>query len=148
MGGARRVKRAWATTLIVGCTVLRAAPVCADGSGLEVAAHCDRAPAPGRVLCEVSAKPRSGRLVWSDVLVVRAPEFARPLRSRVLAVLGTSPELATAKLALVAVQPGQGRLDLLVRGVICQAANAAQGCKAVSQPLSAVLEVGPPPPAP
>ncbi len=138
--------KAWATTLMVSCAVLCAGPVCADGSGLEATAHCEPAPGPGRVLCEVSAKPGSGRLVWSDVLVVRAPEFARPLRSRVLLVLGSSPEAAAAKLALVATQAGQGKLELLVRGVICRASDAgAQGCKTVSQPVNAVLEVGPAP---
>ncbi len=137
--------KGWATTLIVSCAVFGAGPVCAGGSGLEATAHCERAVGPGRVLCEVSVKPTAGRLVWSDVLVVRAPEFARPLRSRVAFVLGAAPTTAAAKLALVATQAGQGKLELLLRGVICQdaQAGAAQGCRAVAQPLSMALEVGP-----
>ncbi|MEO8902472.1 MAG: hypothetical protein ABI488_10830 [Polyangiaceae bacterium] len=136
--------KAWATVLCVTCAALCAGPVRAGGSGLSVLAQCGRAPGPGRVLCEVSAKPESGRLVWSDVLVVHAPEFARPLRSRVVLELGANPQAAAATLALVASQAGQGKLDILVRGVICSAdqAGAAQRCKAVAQPVSAVLEVG------
>ena len=141
--------KAWATVLCVTFAALCAAPVCAGDSGLYALVQCGRAPGPGRVLCEVSAKPMSGRLVWSDVLVVHAPAFARPLRSRVVAVSG--PEAAAAKLALVATQPGQGKLELLVRGVICSDAQAGAGqrCQAVAQPVSAVLEVGTPaPPVP
>ncbi|MEP7051958.1 MAG: hypothetical protein ABJB12_16455 [Pseudomonadota bacterium] len=135
--------KAWAT-LLGGCmVVLWAGSVCADGSALQATAHCAHPPSPGRVLCEVNAKASSGRLVWSDVLVVRAPAFARPLRSRVVAVLGTSQEAATAKLALVAGQVGQGKLELLMRGVICKEANAAEACQTVTQALSAPLEVGP-----
>lgn len=133
------------TTLLAGIfAALCARPLCADAGALQVAAHCERALVPGRVLCEVSARASSGRLVWSDVLVVRAPAFARPLRSRVLAVLGASPEIATAKLAFVAAEVGEGRVLLLLRGVICNDANAAAACQAVTQPLSAALQVGPP----
>ncbi len=140
-----RAMNAWATTLLVISAALCAGSVAADNGGLEATAHCERAPGPGRVLCDVSAKPGSGRLMWSDVLVVRAPEFARPLRSRVVLVLGASSE-AAAKLALVATQAGQGKLELLVRAVICRASDAsAQGCKTVSQPVSVALEVGPAP---
>lgn len=135
--------RGWAALLCGTFTVLSAGRLCADGGALEATAHCDRSPGPGRVLCEVTAKASSGRLVWSDVLVVRAPVFARPLRSRVLAVFGASPETATAKLALVATQIGEGKLELLLRGVICKDANAAEACQAVALPLSATLEVGP-----
>jgi hypothetical protein len=122
---------------------LCAGQLSASGSALQATAHCDRALVPGRVLCEVSAKASSGRLVWSDVLVVRAPAFARPLRSRVLASLGSSPETATAKLALVVAQVGPGQVELLVRGVICKENNRAEACQAVTEPLSAVWEVGP-----
>ncbi|MEO7036646.1 MAG: hypothetical protein ABI548_22050 [Polyangiaceae bacterium] len=137
--------KAWATVLWVTCAVLCAAPVCAGDSLLFVLVQCGRAPGPGRVLCEVSAKPKSGRLVWSDVLVVHAPEFARPLRSRLVLALGASPA-AAATLALVASQAGQGKLELLVRGVICSddQAGAGQRCRALAQPVSALLEVGAP----
>lgn len=136
--------KAWATVRCAICAVLCAAPVCAGDSGLYAQARCARAAGPGRVLCTVSAKPKSGRLVWSDVLVVHAPGFAPPLRSRVVAVVGVSPEAAAATLALVATQPGQGTLELLVRGVICSEAGAGERCKAVAQPVSALVEVGPP----
>ena len=147
----------WPLLLAVTCSALCAAPVCAEASGNALAAtvHCASVAGPGRVLCELSVHAVAGRLVWSDALVVRAPAFARPLRSRVVATLGTDPSTgasaATAKLALVASQPGQGQLDVLARGVVCRdpEPGAGQACHAVALAVSALVLVGAPPvPAP
>jgi hypothetical protein len=119
-------------------------PVRADVNRLEAHLSCQRAAGPGRVLCELTTKPSSGKLVWSDALVVRAPSFARPLRSRFVAQLGagSEPGAAWAKLALVASEPGQGQLELLARGVVCHDPGAGESCKAVVLPVSALVEVG------
>jgi hypothetical protein len=116
----------------------------ADANALEARLSCQRAPSPGRVLCELTTKPSAGKLVWSDALVLRAPGFARPLRSRFVAQLGagSEPGAAWAKLALVASAPGQGQLELLARGVVCPDPGAGELCRAVSVPVSALVEVG------
>lgn len=123
-------------------------PVHADMNRLEARLSCQRAAGPGRVLCELTTKPSSGKLVWSDALVVRAPDFARPLRSRFVAQLGagSEPGAAWAKLALVASRPGRGQLELLARGVVCPDPGAGELCRAVAVPVSVLVEVGQTPP--
>jgi hypothetical protein len=123
-------------------------PVHADANALEAHLSCQSAAGPGRVLCELTTKPTKGKLVWSDALVVRAPGFARPLRSRVVVQLGagSEPGAAWVKLALVASGPGQGKLELLARGVVCPDPSAGEPCKAVVLPVSALVEVGQTPP--
>jgi hypothetical protein len=81
-------------------------------------------------LCELITHAPFGKLVWSDALVVRAPAFARPLRSRVVAQLGGSagPAAGSAKLALVAAAAGQGQLEMLARGVVCHEGPAGDWC--------------------
>ncbi len=120
----------------------------ADANVLQAHLSCQSAAGPGRVLCELTTKPSSGKLVWSDALVVRAPGFARPLRSRFVAQVGAGaePGAAWAKLALVASGPGQGQLELLARGVVCPDPGAGEPCTAVVLPVSALVEVGQTPP--
>ena len=123
-------------------TPLRAAP-----PALEAQLDCEPVSRPGRVLCEVKSRARAGTLVWSDVLVVRAPDFARPLRSRVLTELlaKDSAVLTSRKLALVATAPGQGRLELLVRAVICRAGGGEPSCSAETVTVTTWLSVAAPP---
>ncbi|HEX3854745.1 MAG TPA: hypothetical protein VHW01_27475 [Polyangiaceae bacterium] len=120
----------------------------ADANALQARLSCQKAAGPGRVLCELTTKSSSDKLVWSDALVVRAPGFARPLRSRFVAQVGagSEPGAAWAKLALVASGPGQGQLELLARGVVCPEPGAGEPCKAVALPVSALIEVGQVPP--
>jgi hypothetical protein len=111
---------------------------------------CQRVAGPGRVLCELSTQARSGKLVWSDAIVLRAPGFARPLRSRFVVQLDSSgAPRASAKLALVAGTSGQGKLELLARAVVCSEGASGEWCKAEVLPVTALVEVGPPgPPSP
>ncbi len=105
---------------------------------------CQRATGPGRILCELDTQARSGKLVWSDALVVRAPGFARPLRSRFVAKLDSSgAPRASAKLALVASATGQGKLELLARGVVCNVGASGEWCGPEAVPVTALIEVGP-----
>jgi hypothetical protein len=115
---------------------------------LDARVVCAPAIGPGRIVCEFSAAAPSGKLVWVDALVVKAPAFARPLRSRVVAPLAASGErgTASAKLALVASELGQGTLDLLVRGVVCQEGPSGEHCAPLQARVSAAVNVGQPAP--
>jgi hypothetical protein len=122
----------------------------ADVNPLQARLSCQPALGAGRVLCELTTEASSGKLVWSDALVVRAPEFVRPLRSRFVAQLGAAaaPGAAWAKLALVASGPGQGQLELLARGVVCHEPAAIEACQAFSVRVTATVVVGEPTPVP
>ena len=116
----------------------------ADDSPFQASLSCQPAAGPGRILCELKAHATHGKLVWSDALVVRAPAFARPLRSRFVAQLGVPAASggAWAKLALVASEAGAGKLELLARGVICQEGPAGEWCEPVLAPVTVELSVG------
>ena len=115
----------------------------AEDSPLQASLTCQSTAGPGRILCELSTHATSGRLVWSDALVVHAPAFARPLRSRVVAQLGTPAVVggAWAKLALVASEAGEGKLEVLARGVVCRDGPNGQWCLPVRAPVSVELRV-------
>ena len=122
----------------------------ADDSPFQASLSCQPAAGPGRILCELTTRATQGKLVWSDALVVRAPAFARPLRSRLVAQRGAPAASggAWAKLALVASEAGAGKLELLARGVICRVGPAGEWCSAVVAPVSVELSVSTPSPAP
>ncbi|HET7542929.1 MAG TPA: hypothetical protein VFK05_23815 [Polyangiaceae bacterium] len=117
----------------------------ADEPPFAATLSCQPALGPGRILCELSARARRGKLVWSDALVVRAPAFARPLRSRLVAQLDSSAAAsgAWARLALVASAPGEGKLELLARGVICHDAATGEWCAPVQAPVTVDIRVPP-----
>lgn len=125
-------------TLAVGASAAGRAP------GLTAELSCQHGAGPGRILCELTTRARTGQLVWSDALVVRAPQFARPLRSRFVAPLDSSGAAsASAKLALVALTAGEGRLELLARAVVCHDGANGQWCAPEVQPVTAQVSVGP-----
>ena len=138
-----------AGSLLVAFGLALAPSVDADTPPLRAELECQRARSPGRVVCELRISASSGTLVWSDALVVRAPPFARPLRSRVSAELGTSaePGVAKAKLALVASEPGQAPLGILARAVGCREHAAGEGCFPEVLSVSAPVQVDAPPPS-
>jgi hypothetical protein len=120
-----------------------AARVQADDAPFQASLSCQPAVGPGRIVCELTTRATAGKLVWSDALVVRAPAFARPLRSRFVAHLRSSAAAggAWAKLALVASEGGEGKLELLARGVICYEGAAGEWCRAVRAPVTVDLHV-------
>jgi hypothetical protein len=126
--------------------LLPTAPLQADDSPFQASLSCQPAAGPGRLLCELTAHATHGKLVWSDALVVRAPAFARPLRSRFVAQLGTPAAAggAWAKLALVASEAGEGKLELLARGVICHDGTTGESCVSVLTPVTATISVSSP----
>ena len=116
-----------------------------SASGLTAELSCQRGAGPGRILCELTTRARTGQLVWCDALVMRAPQFARPLRSRFVAQLDASgAPKASAKLALVAASAGEGKLELLARAVVCRDGANGQWCAPEVLPVSAQVSVGPP----
>ena len=133
-----------ASVLALGLSL--ASRVQADGPPFQASLSCQPTSGPGRIVCELSARATEGTLVWSDALVVRAPAFARPLRSRFVAQLGAPAASggAWAKLALVASEAGAGKLELLARGVICRDGPAGEWCGPVQAKVSVELRVSPP----
>ena len=141
---------------VCGCvwvvaSVLGVAPAAnAEGSVLSARVECASATGPGRIVCELNVSASSGKLVWVDALVVQAPPFARPLRSRVVLQVGPAGALGTAsaKLALVASELGRGELQLRVRGVVCRESPSGESCGPEVVPVVAVVAAGQPAPSP
>lgn len=113
---------------------------------LELSARlvCPRRADPGRVVCEAEIELREGVLAWADVLVLEAPPFAPPLRSRVgpSALHMKSDQRQRLQLALAATAPGSGTLRVRARAVACPDA-ARRGCLPVVRETEARVEVGP-----
>ena len=105
---------------------------------------CARRPTPGRVVCEAELEVEAGAIAWADVLVLEAPPFAPPLRSRVgpSALFMKSEQRQRLQLALAATADGSGTLRVRARAVLCS--DAALGsCRAATREAEAVVEVGP-----
>ena len=106
---------------------------------------CRPEAAPGRVLCELKYQaPAGARLAWTDALVTRAPDFVRPLRSRL------SPERFAAAgaaerrlgLAFVASQNGVGRVTIRARAVVCAGQGPSERCRPQMRDVEAEIRVG------
>lgn len=111
---------------------------------LSVRLSCQRRPTAGRVLCEAELEVDRGVLRWADVLVVRAPDFARPLRARVgpSGLFMKTERRQRLQLALAATEPGAGLLEVRARAVVCPDASGAS-CRALSRASAASVAVGP-----
>jgi hypothetical protein len=114
---------------------------------LSAVLECPRRATPGRIVCEAELELTHGTLAWGDLLVLEAPDFARPLRARV------GPSSATLhrerrmrlQLALAATSAGEGRLRVRARAVSCagQGPSGPERCRAVSGEALATVRVGP-----
>jgi hypothetical protein len=126
--------------------VLALAPglVGADGGArafsLAAEVTCDPLPGPGKVQCLVRVRPVGGALQWSDAIVVSAPPFAPPLRTRV--AIGDAKrndaEGADFSLALAATADGVGELKVRARATVC----GDGGCRPVQAEGTARVVVG------
>jgi hypothetical protein len=107
---------------------------------IDVEATCDVAAGPGKIHCIVRERPRGGKWTWGDVIVVSAPVFAPPLRTRVAAgdASRNDAEGADFGLALAATGDGSGELRVLARAVVC----GDSGCRPVRAEASAKVVVG------
>jgi hypothetical protein len=107
---------------------------------LAVTASCEPLAGPGKVRCAVHVRPEGGAWRWGDVIVVAAPGFAPPLRTRAgLADLVRKDESEVEfALALAAVADGSGTLRIRARAVVC----GARGCRPVFAEAEARVIVG------
>jgi hypothetical protein len=112
----------------------------------DLSAHlsCQRRATPGRVLCEAELEVGDGTLRWSDVLVLEAPPFAPPLRSRVGpgALFMKTERRHRLQLALAATVLGQGTLRVRARAVYCPDATG-HDCRALVREVETSVQVGP-----
>jgi hypothetical protein len=101
---------------------------------------CDPLPGPGKVQCVVRVRPVGGSLRWSDAIVVAAPSFAPPLRTRVAAgdAKRNDADGVEFSLALAATGDGVGELKVLARGAVC----GDGGCRPVQAEGTARVAVG------
>src|SRR5207302_9101134 len=74
----------WALVLLLFVWAGEGGSAAAEPALLAEAA-CDPAPGPGKIHCTVRQRPKGGKWTWGDVIVVSAPPFAPPLRTRVAA---------------------------------------------------------------
>jgi hypothetical protein len=130
--------------LLFAATALAAGASRADGGArvpsLVAEVRCDPLPGPGKVQCLVGVRPGGGALRWSDAIVLSAPPFAPPLRTRVAAgdAKRNDAEGADFSLALAATADGVGELKVLARAVVCGDA----GCRPVQAEGVARVAVG------
>jgi hypothetical protein len=108
----------------------------------SVTMTCDRADAPGRVLCGVEARVGAEEsIAWGDVVLVGTPPFVAALRGRI------GPNDATAReahywrwaLALAIRQRGRGSVDARVRLVVCH----GDRCAPRELPVKGLVVAGP-----
>jgi hypothetical protein len=101
---------------------------------------CDPLPGPGKMQCLVRVRPIGGSLRWSDAIVLSAPPFAPPLRTRVAVgdAKRNDPEGADFSLALAATADGVGELKVLARATVC----GVGGCRPVQAEGVARVAVG------
>jgi hypothetical protein len=101
---------------------------------------CDPLPGPGKVQCVVRVRPLGGALRWSDAIVLGAPTFAPPLRTRVAVgdAKRNDSDGADFSLALAATADGVGELKVLARATVC----GDGGCRPVQAEGVAKVVVG------
>jgi hypothetical protein len=104
-------------------------------------ASCEPMGAPGKLRCAVRARPEQGAWQWGDVVVLAAPPFALPLRTRLglFDVVHKDESGMEFALALGATAAGAGTLRVRVRAVVC----GERGCLPVTAEAEAQVEVGP-----
>jgi hypothetical protein len=129
------------------CLVALAAPAAgAPEAEPRVELTCRREPAPGRVVCDLDVETERTRLAWGDALVVKAPEFARPVRSRVGVgeARTRNQRRLQLPLAFVATTTGKGEVVVLVRAVICstQPGSSEELCVPETRRARGSIEVG------
>ena len=122
-----------------------ALPAWAAGPDMRAELLCRPEAAPGRVLCELTYRASPGaHLVWADALVTAAPDFVRPLRSRVTPERFKEVDQAERKLTLafVAAKGGTGFVTVRARAVVCRGAGVQERCRPEGQEARAEIRVG------
>lgn len=110
--------------------------------GPEAVVTCEHALAPGRVRCELEARPAAGEsIAWGDAVLASVPPFVTALRGRIgpSDAVERAPERWRWAFALVAREQGHGDLLARVRLVLCRGA----ACEAREIPVTGRVDVGP-----
>ncbi|HEY6724991.1 MAG TPA: hypothetical protein VI197_13230 [Polyangiaceae bacterium] len=130
----------------VALVLLGAGSAGAEG-GLGGTFSCPQRETAGRVVCDLDLPKRSGdsTLVWVDALVLKAPPFLRPLRSRVtVPVARGGAHALNLPVAFVAQELGRAEISVRARAVVCrQLQPAPSGCRALQADFTASIRVGP-----
>jgi hypothetical protein len=110
---------------------------------MDVTVTCERKAKKGRVICDVEIEAASGRIAWADVVVVEAPPFAPPLRSRVAMADARSHTERRVRIpvAFVATAQGHGSVEVRGRAVLCSGGEG-ETCGPASKAARADLVVG------
>ncbi len=134
----------WLASAALFASAAWTSPLVAQDPPLAAELGCAIEPAPGRVVCRLDVEVSSGRLVWSDALVEKTPDFARPLRSRIGAREATQRGERRAELPVVFVAErlGKGTVEVVARAVVCRSDQGSEQCVALSRRVKATLEVG------
>ena len=142
-GTARRARAGCIGALLASLTQAAALGAAAPPE-LSARLECQRRPTPGRVLCEAELELSSGVLRWADVLVVAAPDFARPLRARVgpSALFMKTERRQRLQLALAATAVGEGSLRVRARAV-AGPDSTGRDCRPQVREIEASVSVGP-----
>lgn len=117
----------------------------AEPRAIDVTATCEHKAAKGRVICDVEIEATGGRIAWADVVVVEAPPFAPPLRSRVALAdaRARTDRRVRIPVAFVATAQGRGMVTVRGRAVVCTgSAGGHESCGPVSKDAAAELVVG------
>ncbi len=143
-GGAHWSQGRALAALLVGAFGGLVGPMAEARESARIAAglSCPERVGEGRIVCELTVTAPEGSLLsWTDALVVEAPEFALPLRSR---VIGRLPEEGAPRvvvpLPLLATAENTGVLRVRARAVLCPAASEAP-CATSSREVAASVAV-------
>lgn len=139
----RASSHALAPRLVLLAGLAASGSVSAEDNALHARIECQPRPTPGRVLCEAELEVETGMLRWADVLVLKAPAFAPPLRARVGpgALSKKSDQRQRLQLALAATEPGTGTLEIRARAVHCPD-GSGRNCRPLVGEASASVSVG------
>jgi hypothetical protein len=145
LGPLPRARRACATWAAAVWLLATSGPASAEPAPeLSARLVCPRRPTPGRVVCEAELEVKAGVIAWGDVLVLEAPAFAAPLRTRVgqSALFMKSEQRQRLQLALAATSAGSGLLRIRARAVVCGGAGL-DDCRPALREAEALVQVGP-----
>ena len=107
-------------------------------SDVTVELRCPGSQGTGRVRCTVDAVARAERTIsWADVVVVKTPPFATPLRGRLAPedAIDQAPNRWRWEFALAARTRGRGDVTVRVRAVVCRHGTCLPWQREITTPL-------------
>lgn len=116
----------------------------AEANAVRAVLRCIPRTGKGRVLCDLDLDVTTGRLTWADLIIIKAPSFALPLRDRVGMREATERSATHLRLpfALIAQDAGEGQITIKSRAVWCRPTTGTQeSCNAVTKTASGSVTV-------